>query len=103
MHIRRTFLLLIASALLTGAKDEQTDALVKRCVERGNVETTCRCVLKIEEDMLGRKFHEAQYLQVIGDQTGYDKKLMEIVAENPQILQDLARVEARAQEQCFRE
>ncbi len=102
MRVRRCLLLLVASALLMGSKSQETEALIKRCVERGNDEKTCRCVLELQEEFLGHKFIEAEYLQLIGDQRGYDKKLLEVIAENPRILRDLASVEARAKDRCVR-
>lgn len=96
----RHVILLVAAALLTGFGSEETEVLIMRCVERGNSEDACRCVLKFEEEVFGPKFLEAMYLQAIGDLQSYEQKLYETVAQKPKALQNMAELEARAKARC---
>ncbi|RMH39664.1 MAG: hypothetical protein D6694_10950 [Gammaproteobacteria bacterium] len=81
-------------------KAQRIEFLVAKCVERGNSERLCRCVLNFQQETLGTKFIEAQYLQVVGDLQGYEKQLFELGAENARLWTEQEKIDALAKERC---
>ncbi len=87
--------------LLTGFSEAKRDALIKNCTKHGNERQACVCSFDLIEKRVGDEFMEAMYLQVTGKIVAYEKALMKLATQNPQVMDKAASAEQEAKRRCL--
>jgi hypothetical protein len=100
MRFRNALILLLVSPFIAAFDEKQGAPLIKQCVALGHSAEKCTCALLIQEQILGPDFIEAIYLQAIGDYKGYDKKVLEVAAANPNLSKTTVKAQKQAKKEC---